>query len=284
MLRHTLVCLEGKPSGNDVLLSAVRFAAGYGAWLSGLYVRDPAPPPFLPTVDPMFPSFPSPQSLEAYKEEIEQHERKQDLLQATAYQAFYQVCRDGGVEGKLVTRTGDPREIIPAAARTADLVIAGRGAGEDSTLGSVAGSLVRHLARPVLLIGEPLRELTRVAVAYDATLGGERALSLGADVAARWRNHPVFVDLVHALAPGTADAEDPEIAKAEHYLDIYELEHATHSAAGRAADVIVEQAERVNADLLVMGAYGHSLVREVLLGSTTQSVIARWRRPILLWR
>ena len=40
----------------------------------------------------------------------------------------------------------------------------------------------------------------------------------------------------------------------------------------------------MNADLLVMGAYGHSLVREVLLGSTTRSVIARWHRPILLWR
>lgn len=282
MLRHVYVCLQAGTPDDGCLETSVQFARGYGAWLSGLYIREPAPPPYPPLADPLLPSFPSAEMMQEYRRESEDHERRQDALEAATVQRFSETCRSAGIGHRMHVRTGDPKSEIPAGVKTADLVIVGRGQREDSPLGSVSGWLVRHLARPVLLAGRPLHGVKRVLVAYDGSHGAERALSLAADIASRWRDHGVRVHLLHARRVG--EPQDHGIAIAEHYLDVYEIERETHQHIGLAGDVIPETAERIGADLVVMGAYGHSLVREVLLGSTTQAVIARWRGPLLLWR
>ncbi len=53
---------------------------------------------------------------------------------------------------------------------------------------------------------------------------------------------------------------------------------------GRPAEVILDEAERVRADLIVMGSHGHSAVGEILLGSTAHRVTQRARVPVLLVR
>lgn len=56
---------------------------------------------------------------------------------------------------------------------------------------------------------------------------------------------------------------------------------AARISVGRAVDDIPAAAEELNADLLVMGARGSHFVQEFLLGSTTERVLRRTRRPVL---
>ena len=279
MLRHILCAIAPDASADGPRTAAVQFGAGYGATVSGLFVRKLAPPPYPPMGDPMTPAFPSEQMLRSYEEEVRAHETAQDDSERAATARFDEACMAGRVTGRMFTRSGNPAEEIVAGAKFADLVVAGRGQREDSTLGSVSGWLVRHLSRPVMLVDEPTDGLSRIAVAYDGSSGAERALALVADIASAWKGPAIEVYLLHA-----AHVPVEEVARAERYLDIYGVRHRAHAVAGRAADGIVELAERHDVDLLAMGAYGHSLLREVVLGSTTQEVVARWRRPLLLWR
>lgn len=49
-------------------------------------------------------------------------------------------------------------------------------------------------------------------------------------------------------------------------------------------EVITAAVDRENADLLVMGAYGHSRIRQMIVGSTTTEMIQQTKRPVLLFR
>ena len=53
---------------------------------------------------------------------------------------------------------------------------------------------------------------------------------------------------------------------------------------GRPDQVILTKAEELACDLIVVGAYGHSRIREMILGSTTQNLVARAHCPVLLVR
>lgn len=282
MFRHVLICVSADPADAGPGEAAVQFAAGYGATLKGLFVREPAPLAYPLMVDPLVPTIPSPAAMEAFQVEVDAHEARQDEAERAARSRFEIGCRDAGVIGEFGVRTGGVSAEAVAAARNVDLVIAGRGGDEASTLGSVAGWMVRHITHPLMIVGERQSGISRIAVAYDASPGAERVLALAADVASNWKHQPVEVCLIHARHG--KETQDADLALAERYLNVYNVRHRTLSIEGDAADVIVETAERVDADVLAMGAYGHSLLREVVLGSVTQKVISRWKRPLLLWR
>jgi nucleotide-binding universal stress UspA family protein len=91
------------------------------------------------------------------------------------------------------------------------------------------------------------------------------------------------------VEPGAGDLERSLLAEAELSLGklAHELEQrhgtapATRLSVGRALDEIPAAAEELDADLLAMGARGAHFVRELLLGSTTERVLRRTRRPVL---
>jgi nucleotide-binding universal stress UspA family protein len=57
-----------------------------------------------------------------------------------------------------------------------------------------------------------------------------------------------------------------------------------HLLPGSPEDVIGNKVEKVGVDLLVMGAYGHTRIRSLMVGSTTTAMIQRCKIPVLLFR
>ena len=53
---------------------------------------------------------------------------------------------------------------------------------------------------------------------------------------------------------------------------------------GAPAAAVVEDAERWGADMLVMGAYGHSRIRSMIIGSVTEELLRGCRLPVFLFR
>jgi nucleotide-binding universal stress UspA family protein len=72
--------------------------------------------------------------------------------------------------------------------------------------------------------------------------------------------------------------------EAESFLEPHGIEASKVLESGPAVEGILAAAERGGCDIIVMGAYGHSRVRELLVGSTTDGLLRKSRVPVLLYR
>ncbi|WJS05825.1 universal stress protein [Roseibium aggregatum] len=180
-------------------------------------------------------------------------------------------------------RQGDLVETVLAKEETGDLIVIGkRGEAADFAklhLGSNLERVVRSCRKPVFVANREFKPVSKVLIAFD---GGQSSLKT-VDFLSRNR---LLAGLPVTLA--FAGVETPDIRKA--------LENArdTLSAGGFNADIVIENGrpeailgklvEGRHYDLVVMGAYGHSRIRSLIIGSTTTEMVRTCKVPILLMR
>uniref|UniRef100_UPI0026371004 universal stress protein n=1 Tax=uncultured Halomonas sp. TaxID=173971 RepID=UPI0026371004 len=162
------------------------------------------------------------------------------------------------------------------------LVIGKRGEGAERDSGHLGSNLervVRTLHRPILMVPEAFKTPEKVMLAFD----GSKTTRKGVEMLAR---SPLFEGIpVHVVIIG------PETGDNRSQLDwaLETLRGAGHEAEGaiRAGEVeatLRAYKEEQDIDLLVMGAYGHSRIRQLLVGSTTTEMLRRASVPVLLLR
>ena len=140
--------------------------------------------------------------------------------------------------------------------------------------------MLKDTPRPVVVVPDGPMPDGPVAIAYDGSLQAERVLAafettgLGGAGAV----HVVSVDADPAEA--TRRAEHARQFLARHRVQA--MAHPLASAAPPAV-VILEEARRLGAGLLVMGAYGQPVLREFFLGSVTRSILAECPIPMFLY-
>jgi len=191
---------------------------------------------------------------------------------------------EAGVGNVTTTqRHGSLVETLDEYETHASLVVIGK-RGENSGLakghlGSNLERVVRSARIPLLVASSEFRPVKRFLIAFD---GGPSSLKAVHYVASEPLLKGTEAHLVAVGKPGGSLARD--------------LEHAaiglrgagfTVSAGlktGDADEVISETVAQENIDLLVMGAYGHSVIRRLVIGSTTTSLIRTCHIPILLFR
>lgn len=166
-------------------------------------------------------------------------------------------------------------------APSASLFVLGR-RGERSEygaarMGSQVERVVRAIDRPLLVASRGFRGIRRVLLAHD---GGERARAR-LDWVAR---SPLFAGLdIRVVAVGD-EGMRPAVDEALAALQAAGLEAAGRVVHGDPQEAIALHAEAVGADLLVMGAYGGSRLRQLILGSTTSTLLRTCPIPVLLLR
>lgn len=179
--------------------------------------------------------------------------------------------RHGGVVETIVEREESARL----------LVIGKRGTDHEfspSELGSIIERVVRASVKPVLVANRAYTEPQHVVFAYDASLAAKRALE-------RLAHSPLFaglpVTIVMAEAEGTAKTAQLTEAEAE-----FAGHHQVTSLLdpGKAEKVIPQLVADTPGALLLMGAYGHSPLRRMIIGSTTTAMIRTVKAPVLLVR
>ena len=162
------------------------------------------------------------------------------------------------------------------------LVLGKRGetAHQDSGhLGSNLERVVRTLHRPILMVPDAFQAPKTVMLAFD----GSKTTRKGVEMLAK---SPLFDGIpVHVVIVGA------ETGDHRSQLDwaLKTLRDAGHEAEGaiRAGEVeatLRGYQEELGIDLLVMGAYGHSRIRHLLLGSTTTEMLRKAKVPVLLLR
>ncbi|MGK2951044.1 MAG: universal stress protein [Thiobacillus sp.] len=153
----------------------------------------------------------------------------------------------------------------------------GDSAGEH--IGSHLENVVRTLHRPILVIPADYSEPQRILVAFDGSATTRKAVEM---VAAS----PLFRGLpCHVVMVGTDKAEArAQLEWARATLAKAGFEVTASLRAGQVEEVLCVYRTEHAIDLIVMGAYGHSKIREFLVGSTTTKLIRQAKIPLLLLR
>jgi nucleotide-binding universal stress UspA family protein len=189
----------------------------------------------------------------------------------------------GVAEAHPRLRTGDVVEAVQELEGDADLIVVGkRGAAADFAklhLGSNLERIARASTKPVMVASRAFNPVKRFLVAFDGGASIMKAI-----------NHIALGKLFPGL-PCTmisVGKETPEMrGKLETAAGI--LRNAGYAVDaliedGEPEDVIAAHAKAEHIDLLVMGAYGHSRVRNFIIGSTTTEMIRSVTIPVMLFR
>lgn len=187
----------------------------------------------------------------------------------------------GVTEVTTTQRHGALVDTVTEFEEGASLVVIGkRGEAADFAKGHLGASLervVRASRVPVLVAARAFRPIRRFLIAYD---GGPAALK-AVEYAAR---QPLLKGLechLVTVAPsgGGAALDQPAALLGRGGLGV--TVQTLHGEPEQAISAYVGAAE---IDLLVMGAYGHSRIRTLLIGSTTTALLRACRIPVVVFR
>lgn len=187
----------------------------------------------------------------------------------------------GEVTTKL--RHGDLLETLLEFEAEADLIVVGkRGEAADFAklhLGSNLERVLRSSHKPVLVAARAFKPVQRFLIAFDGGASATKAV----DHVARSKT---FAGLDCRLL--TVGPDNPEARKrlddAAAVLRAAGYEVQADIEPGQADRVIAKRVEADGIDLMVMGAYGHSRIRSLIIGSTTTEMIRSCKIPIMLFR
>jgi nucleotide-binding universal stress UspA family protein len=173
-----------------------------------------------------------------------------------------------GVTASLSEESGDAAEQLAHAARHRDLVVLGRHTHADDLPPDFVDHVLLRSGRPVLLAPakRPVTLTGTIMVCWKETPEAARALTAALPLLAKSRH--VVIANVHEHAHAASGISDVVRHLAWHDIDadVRRLNGGTSSAGERLAAA----ARECTADLIVMGAYGHSRMRQLFLGGCTQ--------------
>ncbi len=279
MFNRILVPTDGSPYAHAALETALHLATVFDSALVALHVVDIRliEGPMLQSIGSLWGDVPYPVQQADVTETLQA--RGREILDAVEKRV-----REEGRPVETALETGLVGEIIVDRARSVDLVVLGR-RGEhaqfgDAPLGSTVNGVVRRSPRPVLVCAGGHDPLERVLAAYDGSEHAARALEIGVEYAER-RAAPLHVVTVQH----SREEAQRILDEALDFAGGHSVTPTAHAREGdAAADLVLEVAREVGADLLVMGAYGRGRLREFLVGSTTETILTRFEHPILLYR
>ncbi|WP_273522090.1 universal stress protein [Rhodosalinus sediminis] len=192
---------------------------------------------------------------------------------------------DGAGVDEITTRLrhGDIVETVGEVETEARALVVGkRGEAADFAKGHLGSNLeriVRAAHRPVVVASRAFAPVERVLVAYDGGVSAMKAV----DHIAR---SPLFAGLSIKVVTVGADtaAARKGLADAKAVLDAAGLAAETELVPGQPEKELGEIVEREGVGMVVMGAYGHSRIRSLIIGSTTTEMVRSCKVPVVLMR
>jgi nucleotide-binding universal stress UspA family protein len=174
---------------------------------------------------------------------------------------------------------------VVAHARVADLVVIAQTASHDRARQAVIEDVLLKSGRPMLIV--PARPLVRrawdkIVIGWNARAEAVRAIS-GAMPFLRAASQ-VVIATIDATPSASGHSKNPGRAIAD-YLALHGVRADVHNVDGLGRSegrALLDEAIAIDADLLVLGAYGHSRAREFLFGGVTREMLAGASVPLLM--
>ncbi len=278
MIKNVLVALDGSEHSRSATEHALWIAERLGAAVTGLHVIDivSIEGSFLHDISGSLGFEPYLDFSSKMREVLQ--ERGRALLDEFAARAA-----EAAVRSDTVMDVGVIANEICERARTADLVVIGhRGVNEKFTtglLGGTAESVTRKCPKPLLVCPMEWKGILRPLLAYDGSPRSASAMQAAAEFCASLK---LPLAVAHVARDEAAGAKT--LDEARRYLASYAIEASFYALAGHAPEQIVAAIRDHGPDLLFIGAYGHSRIVEMVLGSTTEYVLRNAPCPVFLNR
>jgi len=279
--RDILVALDTAPAARDRVELAARWAARDGAHLIGLNTMALRS---IPRDRGYFEYFDRPLLDPLYREFEEKMQADAELTRV----GFEQVTTRHGLSAEWRNGTGYPSETAALHGRYVDLIVLGQLDPDDVSapwFRPIPEEVALAAGRPVLVlpfVGAWREVGRRVLVGWDASRAATRALNDAMPLlVAAERVTVIAVD----PADGPAGHGDEPGADIALHLARHGVKASVETIASDGIGVgnaLLSRASDLEADLLVIGAYGHTRMRELLLGGVTRTVLASMTLPVLM--
>jgi nucleotide-binding universal stress UspA family protein len=211
---------------------------------------------------------------------MQEEQRMKDRMTA-AGERVRKVLAPQGVTFDWRSAIGIPVDFVAREARAADLLLCFLRKEPAPFSGIDAGELVLRAGRPLLAVPEDreLREPTRVLVAWQDTREARRAVRDALPFLQR-AQEVLVIEVVE-------DEESPKrvagrLADVARWLNVHGVKAAQQAISPRnsVAEEIHSAAGDLDADLIVMGAYGHSRLGEWIFGGVTRDLMIEPHRQV----
>ena len=192
-----------------------------------------------------------------------------ERLEAAGVAQVRPLHRHGGIVETILEREAGARLVV----------IGKRGASHEFAtdhLGSKVERVVRASDLPVLIASRRVATPKAIVLAYDASKAARRALD-------RVAHSPLFAGLPVTIVMAGSDSREHRDALAEAAAALPGTVE-TQLLPGKPEAAIAEAVEAIPDAMLVMGAYGHSPLRALIVGSTTSAMMRTLHVPMLLIR
>jgi len=275
MLKSILIGLDGSPSSAVAVELGVQWAKTFTALLVGLGIIDDATI-YTPEAETLGADYHNWERDEQLINEA-RHKVKQVLA------SFAERCTESHISFNVLQDAGLPYEEILRESQRYDLVMVGHEThfrfGTEDQSDETLWKVLKQGPKPVVIAPYKLEPGSSVVVAYNGSHQADRALMAFQSSA---------LDFGEEVCVLSADEDREEATRqagrAVEFLRLHRI-NAVPAALGpvdSVSQVILEEVRRRNARLLVMGAYGHSSVREFLLGSITKAVLQDIAVPVFV--
>jgi len=278
-LGEIVVFIDGRAESAGILEFAGMLAREHGARLISVFMQPE------PTVTPAE-TFARGKGMQST---IEVHQAQLERIEADHRAQFEDIVRRQGIRSESEWRSLPYLSSeVGVHAYYADLVVVARPESAGQTAGppGLAESLVLSSGRPIIVFPPrgKVSQVRRILVAWNATRESIRAVADAMPLLAKAEAVEVLV-VDHQRRP-EGHGQEPGADIARHLA-----RHGAHVEVRRLSSggkdvgrLLMSQAAAFGADLLVMGAYGHSHLREWMFGGVTRTVLYEASLPVLMSR
>ncbi len=272
--KNLCVHVDYRPRCHSSIRLAMEMAEQFDAHLTGVFI-DPVP---------MSPEL---VAMSAAPVLLEQITEEQETRAATARIAFDEITASCAARTGWRRASGPMYSAMNIHGRYCDLLILNQeGEGDDTlTLGGFADSAVIETGRPVLVvpfIGAEVPLGGKILVAWNGSREAARAVNDAMPLLEAAKEVRVV-----CIEPETTEEDEVSLPGADLCFHL-----ATHGVRAEAyviegtdmdcGNVLLSHAADYDANLIVAGAYGHSRLRELVLGGMTLHLLRHMTVPVLM--
>ena len=282
-IRKLVVPMSATEAGRQALEAALAVGAALSAHVEVVHVR-PDPQDAVPLLGEGVSG--------AMVEELMIHTEREAAARAATAKGNFEECRlrrgiavadtpsSAGPSVRWVEIVGRENDVTILQGRLADLIGGGRSHSEaDSAAAATLNAALFESGRPVLVVPEFAPDIgRRIAIAWNGSSEAARSVSAALPFLKR-------AEAVLLFSAATERTSADAVVGLMDFLawhGIPAVPEALPEGGGSVGQRILEAASAVKIDLLVMGAYTHSRLRQLILGGVTHDVLARARLPLLM--
>jgi nucleotide-binding universal stress UspA family protein len=276
MIKDVMVRLDGT-SGDDVRLAAAnQIAEIFESHITGLFFNVLPPPPIPASLN-------GADASQAAKL-LDTVKQAGDAIEATVFERLTRLQQPTNLRRFDVVGDGGISDTALPLARAADTFVALRPNDQSNEPEGLIENLLFGTGRHLFLVPDDwkaLAPLDNVVVAWNGSRESARALAESLPYLQQARKVGILVvEGEHATEADALKANDAVLHLRHHGINA--VKYRAIGEDDEIADTLIEECRKLDANLLVMGSYGHSHLHELLPGSTTDRVLHRSPFPLLI--